>query len=111
MRLRLLYSPRLVCERIAEISLERRRLRKLYVTVPASLRKGHIDSLELLELLRIKPTHVIYDIRANVGTWTLLAKAVFPAAEVHAFEPLDQLAGEFAARTANVDSVYRHALA
>jgi FkbM family methyltransferase len=56
--------------------------------VAERLTLGHIDSLEVLELLRPLNLKIIYDIGANVGTWTLLAKAIFPMAEVHAFEPL-----------------------
>jgi FkbM family methyltransferase len=111
MRFELLYNPRLLCERLAEMSLERRRLRSLKGTAAGRLKKGHVDSLELLELLRVKPPRVIYDIGANVGTWTLLAKSVFPAAEVHAFEPLGRLADGLVANTGGIASVYRHAVA
>lgn len=111
MRLELLYNPRLLCERLAEISLERRRLKKLCGTVASSLKTGHIDSLELLELLKDKAPHVIYDIGANVGTWTLLAKSIFPLAQVHAFEPLKRLTDEFTAQTCKITEVYRHEVA
>lgn len=111
MRTELLYNPRLLCERLAEMSLEGRRLARLRGTVAEGLHRGHIDSLELLELLREDPPRVIYDIGANVGTWALLAKAVFPRAEVHCFEPLDRLKGEFDARTRGVAGIHRHALA
>ncbi len=88
MRLELFYNPRLLVERLAVASQRRRRIDKLRDTVASKLKLGHIDSLELLEL--IKPSHpkVIYDIGANVGTWSLLAKAYFPEAVIHAFEPL-----------------------
>ena len=95
MRLELIYNPRLLCERLAEISLARRRLAKLRGTVAAGLTTGHIDSLELLELLRPNPPQVIYDVGANVGTWTLLAKALYPAAQIHAFEPLSMHTEKF----------------
>ena len=88
MRLELLYNLRLFCERLAEISLQRRRMVKLRGTVAGNLTPGHVDSLELLELLRPLSPKVIYDVGANTGTWTQLAKAIFPDAEVHAFEPL-----------------------
>ena len=88
MRLELLYNPFLLCERLAQSAETRRRLRRLRGTVAAGLSAGHIDSLELLDALRpLEPT-TIYDIGANVGTWTLLAKAIFPTAVIHAFEPL-----------------------
>ena len=111
MRLKLLWNPRLLCERLAIESKRRRRLARLRGTVAHGLALGHIDSLELLELLRPNPPRVIYDIGANVGTWTLLAKALFPTAEVHAFEPLSRLAEQFAVRTANVSGVIRHGVA
>jgi FkbM family methyltransferase len=91
--------------------VERRRLEKLDGTIAQELKTGHIDSLELLELLRDKPPDVIYDIGANIGTWTLLAKAIFPAAEIHAFEPLDRLKGEFLRRTSGVTDLYLHPIA
>ncbi len=108
MRLELLYNPRLLCERLAEISIERRRLRRLRGTVAEGLRTGHIDSLELLDLLRPNPPQVIYDIGANVGTWTLLAKALFPSAEIHAFEPLPQHVEQFRLKTIALPDVHLH---
>jgi FkbM family methyltransferase len=111
MRLELLYNPRLLCERLAEISIERRRLRRLRGTVAEGLRTGHIDSLELLDLLRPNPPQVIYDIGANVGTWTLLAKALFPSAEIHAFEPLPFHARQFQEAVASVAGVALHEIA
>jgi FkbM family methyltransferase len=88
MRASLLYNPRILCERLAIFSQQSRRLAKLRSTPARELALGHIDSLELLELLLPFGVEVIYDIGANVGTWTLLAKAVFPNARVEAFEPL-----------------------
>lgn len=108
MRLELFYNPRLLCERLAEFSLERRRIAKLRGTVAAGLTTGHIDSLELLELLRPNPPRVIYDVGANVGTWTLLAKALYPEAQVHAFEPLPMHTGKFRAATAALSGVHLH---
>src|SRR5688572_827487 len=99
MRRELLYNPRLLCERLAEISLERRRVKRLRGTPATTLCTGHVDSLELLELLRDNPPRVIYDIGAHIGTWTVLAKSVFPEAEIFAFEPLDQLREEFLRHT------------
>ena len=89
MRLALLYDPLLLLERIGQWANDRRRLRRLRATPAAGLAIGHIDSLELLELLGPAPPRVIYDVGANVGTWTRLAKSVFPLAEMHVFEPLD----------------------
>ena len=85
MRLALLYDPLLLLERIGQWANDRRRLRRLRATPAAGLTIGHIDSLELLELLGPAPPRVIYDVGANVGTWTRLAKSVFPLAEMHVF--------------------------
>jgi len=111
MRPELLYNPRLLCERIAEWSLARRRLARLRGTVARGLATGHIDSLELLELLRPLSIDTIYDIGANVGTWTLLAKAIFPHAVVHAFEPLDCHTATFQREVGKLDGVHLHSIA
>ena len=88
MRPSLIWNWRLLCERLAQASQRRRRLAKLKNTPARSLSLGHIESLELLELIDAADTKVIYDVGANVGTWTLLAKSIFPASRVEAFEPL-----------------------
>ena len=108
MRIELLYNPRALCERLAEFSVERRRLSRLRGTVAASLTTGHIDSLELLELLGPLNPRVIYDIGANVGTWTLLAKALYPEAQIHAFEPLPMHTGKFLQFTQGLTGVHLH---
>ena len=90
MRGKLLWSPGLVCERIAYKVRQRRRLKRLRGTVAQGLEVGHIESLELLETARKVGIRTIYDIGANVGTWTLLAKAVIPESRVEAFEPLGE---------------------
>lgn len=101
----------MLLERIGQWATERRRLRRLARTPAAGLNRYHIDSLELLDLLKEKPPQVIYDIGANCGSWTLLAKTLFPAAEVHAFEPLDSLRADFERNTAGLDKVQWHRLA
>lgn len=111
MRKALLYNPQLLFERLAELSTERRRLGMLRRTVASELQSGHIDSLELLELLKSNPPHVIYDIGANVGTWTLLARAIFSQAEIHAFEPLAIHKEAFARNTKQLDNVRLHGIA
>ena len=108
MRLELLYNGRLLCERLAELSIERRRLRRLRGTVAKDLATGHIDSMELLELLRPLNPQVIFDVGANVGTWTLLAKALYPQAQVHAFEPLSMHTEKFRQLTKRLDGVHLH---
>jgi len=110
MRASLLVNPRLLLERLAVESVRRRRLARLKRTAGADLGLGHIDSLELLEMLVPRPA-VIYDIGANRGTWTLLAKSVFPASEVHAFEPLEEHCRQFEAAAASLPGVRLHRVA
>jgi FkbM family methyltransferase len=108
-RAELLYNPRLLCERLAVESIRRRRIARLHGTPAQNLSSGHIDSLELLELAqRYRDISCIYDVGANVGTWTLLAKAVIPGAQVCAFEPLPRHADAFLANVAAVDGVTLH---
>jgi FkbM family methyltransferase len=107
----LLYNPRLLCERLAIDSVNRRRLARLRNTPASDLSLGHIDSLELLELIKTAGISVIYDIGANIGTWTLLAKAVIPAAYVHAFEPLPKHQDAFDDSLADVHDVTLHRVA
>jgi FkbM family methyltransferase len=111
LRLELLYNPRLLCERAAEISRSRRRLGRLRGTAAHRLALGHIDTLELLELIRPLHPNVIFDIGANEGTWTLLAKAVYPDAEVHAFEPLEVHRRRFSAATHALPGISLHPVA
>src|SRR6266480_1184379 len=90
MRLELLYRPRLLIERLASLSIHRRRLARLDGTIAEGLQLGHIDSLELLDLVRPLEPRVIYDVGANVGTWAKLARAALPDSAIHAFEPLPE---------------------
>src|SRR5438552_5895734 len=108
MRPALFYNPRLLCERLAEWSVNRRRLAQLRGTVANKLRLGHIDSLELLNLLKAAPPTVIYDVGAYIGTWSLLAKATFPDAEIHAFEPMATHRKRFKDFTGRVPKLYLH---
>jgi FkbM family methyltransferase len=111
MRLALFYNPRVLLERLAIASVRRRRLAKLRGTPAANLRLGHIESLELLELLQSDRPNIIYDIGANIGSWTLLAKAIFPDAEIHCFEPLESHCKKFATVTHDVSGVHLHTIA
>jgi FkbM family methyltransferase len=108
MRLALFYDPGLLLERLSSASTRRRRLARLRRTVAHNLKSGHIESLELLELLRSRAPNIIYDIGANVGTWTLLARAVFPDAEIHAFEPLRDHCKKFSEMTRELARVHLH---
>jgi len=80
-RLSLLSNPFDLVERLAIVSKNRRRRHKLRGSPAAALDPGHIDSLELLELLEPFPPGTIYDVGANIGTWTCLAKSLFPAGQ------------------------------
>src|SRR3954454_11247433 len=42
----------------------------------------------LLRSLDLPPDAVIFDVGANVGTWSSGALGLFPGARIHAFEPL-----------------------
>lgn len=74
-------------------------------TIARGLTLGHIDSLELLDQAKQSGIEVIYDVGANVGTWSLLAKAVIPEARVEAFEPLPHHHDGFERNLRNVDGV------
>lgn len=111
MRRQLFYDPLLLIERVGEWAMNRRRLRKLRRTVGSQLTLGHIDSLELLEMLKTRSVNVVFDVGANTGTWTLLAKSVLPNCEVHAFEPMLSHIATFNAATSKLTSVVLHRIA
>ncbi len=81
------------------------RVRSLRGTPGERLKPGHIDSLEILQNLRDRKIRVIYDIGANRGTWTLLARSIFPDAEIIAFEPLTGHVEEFKRNTGNLKKI------
>jgi FkbM family methyltransferase len=110
MRWQLFCNPSLLVERVAELSLERRRRSRLRSTPGAGLRGALLDSLELLEMLS-GAQNVIYDIGANTGSWTLLAKSVYPAAQIVAFEPLEWHCRAFLLTTAAFQNVTLHEVA
>lgn len=109
MRTELLYNPRLLVERIAEWSFDKRRLSKLKGTVAADLSLTHITSMEFIEMARSKDTiQTVYDLGANVGTWTRLAKALIPEASVHAFEPIPVYQEQYLASAGKLPGVSLH---
>ncbi|MES2699614.1 MAG: FkbM family methyltransferase [Pseudomonadota bacterium] len=77
------------------------------------LHDGHIASLELLDLMAadLRPTRVIYDIGANVGTWARLAHSQFPDAQIHAFEPLQFHLPELRMFGSEIDKLHIHPVA
>jgi FkbM family methyltransferase len=111
MNLTRLLDPGAICQRLGAISHQRQRLRRLRHTVARPLSDGHIGSLELLEIASRVGIRAIYDIGANVGTWTLLAKALHPQATVEAFEPLPRHLTEFRRNVAQLSGTSLHEVA
>jgi FkbM family methyltransferase len=108
---KLIFDPEELLERITRRIRRGRRLRSLRGTVACALQSGHIDTLELLRLCRENPPNVIYDIGANVGTWTLLARSAFPKSRIEAFEPLSEHLDGFTRLTAGAPDIGLHAVA
>jgi FkbM family methyltransferase len=94
----------------ASFRLRRQQRRHAVRGTPAAGAEA-FDTYELLLQLRDRPPRVAYDLGANRGQWTLLAKSVFPTVEVHAFEPLPAHAAEFLQRTASLAGVRVHRVA
>lgn len=91
MRKELFYKPGLLIERIAEVIADRRRQKRLSGTQAFHLKESQLSSLEFLELAaQHGKINTIYDLGANVGTWSLLAHSIFPLTKIHAFEPIPQ---------------------
>lgn len=111
MRRSIFYNPLVLIDRLAIEINRRKRKNKLKGTPAAGLGLGYIDSLELLELIKKDGfnTDVIYDIGANIGTWTLLAKSFFPDTVIHGFEPLENHIQKFCENTKGVANVHIHA--
>lgn len=110
MRLSLLYNPMVMIDRLAVAINRNKRKRKLKGTPAANLKLGYLDSLELLELIKKEDfePRVIYDVGANIGTWTLLAKSFFPDAAVHAFEPLPEHLTKLNSNTDRLTQIATH---
>ncbi len=89
MRLSLLYNPFDLVERLAI------RLKKSPAPAQAARHPGRPRSRPVISThsscsscSSLPRPGTIYDIGANTGTWTCLAKSLFPTARVEAFEPL-----------------------
>src|ERR1700683_4352559 len=109
MRSKLLYNPFLLMERIGEEITRRKRFAKLKGTPAHLLNESQMDSLEFLELAKKQyPVKIIYDIGANRGTWTQLAKSIIPQAVIHAFEPIPKFQEEFLRNTKEIQNVFLH---
>jgi FkbM family methyltransferase len=110
MRLSLLYNPLVIIDRLSIEINRNKRKRKLKGSPAANLEIGHLDSLELLELIKKDNLNIkiIFDVGANVGTWTLLAKSFFGDAIVHAFEPLTDHIQKFKTNTSKLSQTVIH---
>lgn len=109
MRKELLYNPRLLVERLASLFEDKRRLARLKGTVAEGLSVTHIPALEFLEIAReTGAVRTIFDLGANVGTWSQLARAVVPDAAIHAFEPIPQYQQAFQQNTAKISNLTLH---
>ena len=109
MRKELLYKPGLLVERLALLFEDKRRLSRLKNTVASGLSTTHITALEFLEIARDSGTvRTIFDLGANVGTWSQLARAVVPDAAIHAFEPIPQYQQEFLKNNAEIKNLKLH---
>jgi FkbM family methyltransferase len=110
MNFSVLFKPLKLIQRVALQISRNRRLGRLKNTVGENLKLGHIDSLELLEIISnddwIRNAPLIFDIGSNVGTWTLLAKAVMPGATIYAFEPLKEHNEIFKQACAHLSNIY-----
>jgi len=111
-RRELFTDPLLLLERLGEWATETRRLRRLKSTSARHLESGHIDSLELLDLIaREGAPDFIFDVGANIGTWARLAHSQFPKAQIHAFEPLGKHLNQLRQLEAETDKVHIHEVA
>ena len=91
MRKELLWTPHLLFERLHRLFYDKYKYKKLQKTPAKSLHLAYFDSMELLESIEDKDSiKTIYDIGACIGTWSLLAKAIFPHSNVYAFEALEK---------------------
>jgi FkbM family methyltransferase len=111
MRPALFYDPIILLDRLGQFASRKLRLRKLKNTPAKQLRLEHIDSLELLELLSRNSVSTIFDIGSNQGTWTQLAKTIFPNAAIYAFEPLAELRSTYEQNTRTLSNIHYNQIA
>jgi FkbM family methyltransferase len=105
MRRALLYNPRLLLERISQELNKRHRVHRLRGTPASWLGTHHIDSMELIDVAARNGERVFYDIGANVGSWTLLCRALVPDSEIVAFEPMAQHVDQFRHHTSGMKRI------
>lgn len=112
MRKELFYNPLLLIERIGEMAAQKRRFNKLRNSIAKNFNVNQITSLEFLELAKKSySVNVIYDIGANEAVWTQLARAVIPAATIHAFEALPKYQKVYKKNTSGLHNVTLHEVA
>lgn len=105
MRAALFYNPQILFERLSQQFTKRQRMRRLRGTCATRLTPDHIDSLELIEHAANAGARVFYDVGANVGTWTLLCRALVPDSTIIAFEPMEEHLLEFGKNTKELNRV------
>lgn len=59
----------------------------------------------VLRRLAAHPVQTIFDVGANVGDWALMARRVFPAADIHCFELVPRTCEELRQRTASIPGI------
>jgi FkbM family methyltransferase len=69
-----------------------------------------LDTLELLELLPSAPKKSV-TLGPNIGTWTALAKSIFPRAAVFVFEALEFHCEEYVRTSSTLEHVTLHSIA
>jgi len=111
MRKEIFYNPFCLLERIGRWAETSRRLFRFRGSPASGLNQYHIESAELLDQLKKNPPKIIYDIGANRGTWTLLAKTLFPCSEIHGFEPLEEMCKKFNENTKALSKIFCHRIA
>lgn len=59
-------------------------------TVGERLPSIYLDTIDLLRIVKEQDPsiNVIFDVGGHIGKWSLLAKSLFPKAQIHVFEPL-----------------------
>lgn len=103
MRKELLWTPHLLFERLHRLFYDKYKYKKLQKTPAKNLHLAYFDSMELLESIEDKDSiKTIYDIGACIGTWSLLAKAIFPHSKVYAFEALEKHVKELEHKVSHV---------
>lgn len=109
MRKELFYNPGLLTERIGEGLATRRRMRQLRGTPAAGLNRDQLSTLEFVQLAAATgKIRTAYDLGANMGSWTLLAKTFLPGLTVHAFEPVPAYQQEFINSVKRITGVTLH---